>query len=154
MPNFNISIKFLLLVVIVLLVGVIGFFGWQKLNSEVPYYAVFLQTGDMYFGQLSRSFMPSSNVILKNVYILARTDDKQHPFSLQKFSDAFWGPSEQISLSRDKVVWINKLKLDSQVANAIKAAASGGQQFVPQATIPQQLPQASVQPPAQEQSEK
>ena len=149
-----ISVKFLLLVVIVLLVGVVGFFGWQKFGSEAPYYAVFLQTGDLYFGQLSRSLIPGSNVTLKNVYILARNqDNQQNPFSLQKFSDAFWGPSENISLSRDKVVWINKLKSDSQVVASIKAAVAGGQQFAPQSAVPQQLPQAPVQQP-QEQSEK
>ncbi|MBI2591260.1 MAG: hypothetical protein HYW34_01115 [Candidatus Brennerbacteria bacterium] len=146
MFNLKINVKFLFLVVIVLLVGVLGFVGWQKLNAESPYYAVFLQTGDLYFGQLSRSFIPSSRVDLKNVYILARTNDEKNPFSLQKFSDAFWGPSGQISLSRDKVVWINKLKSDSQVAGAIKAAGSGAQQFAPQAAVPQQLPQAPETP--------
>lgn len=137
-----ISVKFLLLVVIVLLVGTLGFLGWQKFNSEAPYYAVFLQTGDLYFGQLSRSLIPGSNITLKNVYILSRTDDKNNPFSLQKFSDAFWGPSGNISLSRDKVVWINELKPDSQVVSSIKAAAVGGQQFAPQSQVSQQTPQA------------
>ena len=149
-----ISVKFLLLVVIVLLVGTLGFFGWQKFSAEAPYYAVFLQTGDLYFGQLSKSLIPGSNITLKNTHMLINDqNDKQNPFKLQKFSDAFWGPSENISLSRDKVVWINKLKSDSQVVASIKAAVAGGQQFAPQSAVPQQLPQAPVQQP-QEQSEK
>ncbi|MEK7146881.1 MAG: hypothetical protein AAB772_01355 [Patescibacteria group bacterium] len=143
-----ISVKFLLLVVIVLLVGTLGFFGWQKFSAEAPYYAVFLQTGDLYFGQLSKSLIPGSNITLKNTHMLINDqNDKQNPFKLQKFSDAFWGPSENISLSRDKVVWINKLKPDSQVALAIKNAASGNQQAFPQSSVPPQAPAPEI--PAQ-----
>lgn len=82
------------------------------------YYAVFMSTGDMYFGQLHT--FPSMG--LANVYALQKNpENKETPFSLVKFGDAFWGPQDYMALSKENVLWTSRLKADSQVVKFIES---------------------------------
>ncbi|MBI5732728.1 hypothetical protein HY967_02080 [Candidatus Jorgensenbacteria bacterium] len=110
--------KILLVLVIVLFVVLIGFVGWRewfvKSNS---YYAVYLRTGDIYFGQLVR--FPYFG--LKQVYLLqVNRDNQQNPLSIQKFTRVFWEPEDYLKINRNEVVWMAKLQEGSQLAKVIE----------------------------------
>jgi len=98
----------LLVIIIVLAVYIFVFnknYNWQ---IERPYYAVYLRTGDLYFGHLSKFF---SKYTLTNVYLLQR--DSSGNFSLQKFSQSVYQPEDKLILNRDNIVWISKIQKDS-----------------------------------------
>lgn len=111
MSKFN---KFLLILVIILLLALIGVIYWQKIGFQKPYYAVYLETGDLYFGKLSKI----SRYTLSDVYLLQRNlNDSERPFSLQRWDQVFWQPENKIKLNPDKVVWVAKLKPGSEIMN-------------------------------------
>lgn len=123
--------KILILTVIVLLVVLVAVFYWQKGGFEEPYYAVYLNTGDLYFGKLD--YFP--RLSLGDVYLLqTNANDKQNPLSIAKFENVFWGPKDRIYLNNEAIVWKVKLKKDSQLLQVIK----GGQTAQPQSQFPQQ----------------
>jgi len=129
--------KVLLLIVIVLAAVLVGIVYWQKVGFKKSYWAVYLDTGDLYFGQLS--FFPKFS--LKDAYLLQKNvNDQQNPYSVSKFSNAFWGPEDRIYLNKDNVIWKAKLKDDSQVVNFIQN---------PQTTAPQNQQNQTTQPPVE-----
>jgi hypothetical protein len=104
--------KILIIVLVVIVIVLAGLLVWQKVGSTPSYYAVYLRTGDVYFGRLVR--FPAFG--LSHIYTLqANQNDKQNPFSVQKFSNVFWGPEDFMQLNREEVVWIVKLKADSSL---------------------------------------
>ncbi|MEK9168346.1 MAG: hypothetical protein AAB698_00910 [Patescibacteria group bacterium] len=126
MSKFN---KILLAIVIILLIALGVVVYWQRSGFEKSYWAVYLDTGDLYFGKLSRF----SKLSLNDVWFLQRNpQDTQNPLSLTKFGNAFWGPEDKIYLNEKSVVWKTKLREDSQVVQFIKN---------PQAIQPQTQPQ-------------
>lgn len=107
--------KILLKVVMVLVIVLAGIISWQYFVSS-SYYAVYMRTGDLYFGQLKK--FPSFG--LSHVYTLqVNAQNQQTPVSIQKFTNVFWGPSDFLRLNKDEVVWINKLKSDSQFVKIV-----------------------------------
>jgi len=118
--------KILLSVVVVLTVVVLAFVAiylWQRGDFKKSYYAVYLDTGDLYFGELS-SFPYLS---LSNVWYLQR--DSQGTTSLAEFVKAPWGPEDKIKINKDKVVWIAKVSDASELIPYINK--SSGQKNVP-----------------------
>jgi len=138
--------KILLVVVIVLLLALIGVVLWQTVWKSPSYYAVFLRTGDLYFGRLT--WFPYFG--LKQVYTLqVNTQNPQNPVSIQRFKNVFWGPEDWLKINRNEVVWMTKLNSAGQLAQIIKnnpellpqqapAPQAGGQ--------PQPQPQTQTQP--------
>ncbi len=108
--------KILIILVIVLLAALAGIFFWQKIGFQKPYYAVYLTTGDLYFGNLSR--FPSLSLF--DVWFLQSDSNSQTGLKLTKFANAVWGPNDRIQLNKQNIVWINKLSKDSQVIKLIK----------------------------------
>lgn len=83
--------KILLVIVIVLVLALIGVVLWQTVWKSQSYYAVFMRTGDLYFGQLT--WFPSFG--LKQVYNLqVNTQNQENPVSIQRFKNVFWGPQD------------------------------------------------------------
>ncbi|MDI6717894.1 MAG: hypothetical protein QMD86_02550 [Patescibacteria group bacterium] len=102
--------KILLGVIIILLVALGILLYWQ--NSKESYYAVYLNSGDVYFGKLSRF----PRLTLSDVWLLRRDENNpQSPFSLSKFDKAFWGPQDKMYLNLKNIIWMTELKDDSQV---------------------------------------
>ena len=109
--------KTLLSSAIILAVALIGVIYWQKKGFEKPYYAVYLDTGDLYFGQMH--FFP--RFFLSDVYFLKQNiEDKENPLSLSKFSNAFYGPEDKIYLNKENIIWKAKLRENSQVLQFLK----------------------------------
>jgi hypothetical protein len=114
MNKFNI---FLLVLVVVLLLILGGVVFWQKIWSQPSFYAVYLDTGDLYFGRLAK-FSPKYS--LTDVYFLQRNaDTPSQPYSVQRLDQAFWKPENKIKLNPAKVVWITKLASGSEIMNFI-----------------------------------
>ena len=112
----------LLLLNIVLLIIIIGLslylFVFNKninFETERPYYAVYLRTGELYFGQLSHFF---SKYTLTNVYLLQR--DSSGNFSLQKFEQSAYQPEDKMVLNKDNIVWISKIKNESPLISILE----------------------------------
>lgn len=128
--------KILIILIIVLLVvlGVVVY--WQKVGFKESYWAVYLGTGDLYFGKLDR--FPSMS--LTDVWFLQKNaEDTKNPVSLAKFDGIFWGPESRIYLNEKSIIWKVKLKADSSVLKYIENPQSEQAQN-----------QQSVQPSTQE----
>lgn len=112
--------KILLILVIILLLVLIGLVVWQKwgkLGFEPSYWAVYLRTGDLYFGKLTQ--FPSLG--LKNVYTFqVNQQNSQNPVSIQRFTSVFWGPQDFLKINRSEVVWMTKLDPNGQLAQLLK----------------------------------
>ncbi|PIU99249.1 hypothetical protein COS59_00720 [Candidatus Wolfebacteria bacterium CG03_land_8_20_14_0_80_36_15] len=103
-----------LIAVIIILVGILA---WQKIKISRPYYAVYLTTGDLYFGELSR--FPF--LTLSNAWLIQRDPSSQTgELKLTEFKNAFWSPAGTMRLSKYNIVWIAKLSKDSPVVKYIQ----------------------------------
>jgi hypothetical protein len=117
--NINISKtnKLLLILVIALVAVLVVLYGWQKTSAPPTYHAVYLQTGELYFGKLVK--FPSFG--LKEVYLFqTNPQNTETPVSIQKFTNIFWGPADFLKINRDKVVWITKLDPNGRLVQLIK----------------------------------
>jgi hypothetical protein len=131
MSNIN---KILLAVVIVLLVALAAVLAWQFWFKTPTYYAVYLRTGDLYFGELTT--FPYFG--LKHVYMIqVNAQDKTNPVSLQKFTNIFWGPTDFMRINRNEVVWYTQLSPQSQLAQLI---ANNPNLMPTNANVPQPAP--------------
>lgn len=125
--------KILVWVVVVLAVALAGVATWQMWGSESPLYAVYLRTGDLYFGKLVR--VPYFG--LKNVYLLqVNAANQENPVSVQKFTNVFWGPEDFVKINRDEVVWMTRVSDESQLTQVIRTNPS----LVPSTSQPQVPP--------------
>ena len=129
--------KILLAVVIVLVLLVAGLVVW-KFVGDSGYYAVYLRTGDLYFGKLMR--FPAFG--LKQVYtIQINSQNTENPVSIQKFTNVFWGPEDYLKINHNEVVWTTKLSSTSQLVQLVKTN--------PNLTAPAQAPGQQQAPASQ-----
>ena len=131
----NKIVIWILAAVIVLLIGWLVF---QNIFSGY-FYAVYLRTGDLYFGKLTR--FPVFG--LKNPYLLQVQNDPQNPLSIQKFENIFWGPEGYLRINRNEVVWMAQLNSEGQLAQVLKnnpnllpSAPAGNSGVAPQKLAP------------------
>ena len=106
--------KILLGIVGLLIGGSLVLIGGKMLfanNESGGYSAVYMTSGDIYFGQLERY----PKLLLADAYTLQRNQDAQTPFTLVKFKDAFWGPAGDISLNEENILWIAELDESSPI---------------------------------------
>ncbi len=128
--------KILLVLVVVLLIALGVAIYWQKSGDNKPYWAIYLNTGDIYFGKVN--YFPKFH--LSDVWLLQRNpQDSQNPFSILKFDEVAWGPQDAIYVNPENIVWKAKLKEDSEFLKSLKNPPA-----------PQSQPQSS-QPPSQPQ---
>lgn len=111
----------LVLLIVILGVGVwlgINFFGSSNLDGPSEYAAVYLKSGDIYFGKLS--FFPWPR--LKNVWFLQRTLDGQNQpqLGILPFKNVFWGPVDKIYLNPQEIVFWTYLRKNSQLTEALR----------------------------------
>ncbi|MDP2704730.1 MAG: hypothetical protein Q8P01_06050 [bacterium] len=130
-------------IVIVLVILLVGVFAWRWFQGRNTYYAVFLRTGDLYFGKLTR--FPSYN--LKNVYFIqANPEGSANPLSIQKFSNVFWRPEDKLSIPKDAIAWIAKIDKTSELAELLRTnpnlLGTGG---LPQGGKPEALPEGVIE---------
>lgn len=142
--------KVLLGLVALLLVVLVGILAVRAVVGESSWHAVYLRTGELYFGHLTR--LPYFG--LKNVYMLqANPSNTQAPLSIQKFSKVFWGPEDMIRLNRSEVVWMTELDNNGQLAQILRenpelqTPQTGQPAGAFSNTLPQQAPTTAPLPP-------
>ncbi len=109
----------ILAVVLLIILGALALIYWQKTSSKDSYWAVYLNTGDLYFGKLER--FPT--LALTDVWFLQRnSSDSQTPLGLSRFREAFWGPEDKVYLNSENIIWKTKLDKDSRILDSIKSA--------------------------------
>lgn len=134
----------LIVVVVVVLVAVGIWIGVSLLRSNPAgasaYSAVYLTSGDVYFGKLGWFPWPH----LKEVWYLQRTVNQQNQpqLGIVPFRTAFWGPVDEVYLNPRQVLFWAHLRNDSQVAKALASPAAFQQPAVSPQGVPQQTPPA------------
>jgi hypothetical protein len=109
----NVAI-FVLVVLIALASGFLLATNWRENDtSRLSYDAIYLNTGDIYFGKLHMFPKP----YLTNVLYLQRTTDAtgRTQLGLSNFSSAFWGPADVIYLNPSQIEFWAPLRSDSQL---------------------------------------
>lgn len=131
----NKFVVFLVIILVAVVVIFAGLFVWQK-NGEATgnYYAVYLKTGDIYFGKLSKFPYLS----LSSVWYL---QGGQSGLSINQFSKSVWGPEDEIRLNNDEIIWTAKLSKDSQILPILKGEKVL-QQTIDESEIPK-IPQST-----------
>jgi hypothetical protein len=134
-----------LIVVIILLlvgagvwVGVAMIAGNSSQPALSPYSAVYLSTGDIYFGKLSWSPTPH----MEDAWFLQRgTDAKGNPtVGVYPFNQVAWGPSSEVYFNGQQIIFWARLNGTSSIAQLIaNPTAATAQQ---QAAAAQQVPAA------------
>lgn len=118
---------------VVLVVVVVLVVLWQTDNLGVAgglddYQAVFLSNNQVYFGKLANA--DSQYPVLHEVYYLQVTQtlqpkDQSAPpppnINLVKLGGEIHGPTDEMRINRDHILFVEDLKADSQVVVAIKA---------------------------------
>jgi hypothetical protein len=103
--------------IILMLLIVVCFFLYKEIGERQKYYAVYLTSGDVYFGKM-RSF-PS--LVIEDAYFLQAANTAEGGvYTLSKFSDAMWKPTGRIKLNRDHVLWVAELEDGSETVSYIK----------------------------------
>lgn len=92
------------------------------------YQAVFLTNGQVYFGQVTD--VNTQTLVLEKIYYLKTSQSLQTAeggettadnFSLIKLGDEIHGPADKMSINVDQVLFVEDLKDDSKVVEAITA---------------------------------
>lgn len=123
-------------ILIVIILIVLGWTIWNTKQNAVTgidgskYQAVFFTNGQVYFGKLSSS--NNSYLKLTDIYYLQTqsTDDSKNPqqtstdatsnTQLIKLGDEIHGPEDQMTISKDQVLFYENLKADGKVAQSIQ----------------------------------
>jgi len=130
---------FLIILTIFLLLLLIYTLVAKKNLFEKPYYVVYLETGDLYFGKLSRF----PKFTLSDVWLLQMGQGEyQQDLGLAKFEKAIYEPEDKMEINRSKVVFMAKLKNTSQLVQSIKNAEKeiiNSSLLPPTTTLPQPL---------------
>lgn len=115
--------------IIVILVAVLGV-GAYALFAQTPtsegYSAVFLTNGQVYFGSIVEQ--QRDTIVLENIYYLqTNTADPtaevtEANMSLVKLGNELHGPTDEMMINRDHVLFTETLRDDSKVVQAIQNA--------------------------------
>lgn len=128
-----------LILAITLVVSLIIWLGWSKLQSSAPaidsskYQAVFFTNGQVYFGKLTalnNGYMKLTDVFYLQSQATESKDetDSKNPqegsadnsnFQLIKLGQEVHGPEDAIIISRDQVLFYENLKSDGKVVQTI-----------------------------------
>jgi len=97
-------------------------------GSKSAWKAVFLTSGQVYYGKLSRN--QGQFYKLQDVYYIRvnTSEDKAKApdLTLVKLGNEIHGPEDAIYLNRDHILYIEDLKSDGQVVKAIAEAKAAG----------------------------
>lgn len=126
-----------LIVAIIVLLAVVGWLGWSKLQTTTPaidsgkYQAVFFTNGQVYFGKLVS--LNGDYVKLSDVFYLQsqgsgdtesenpqKGSDDSGNFKLIKLGQEVHGPEDAMIISREQILFYENLKSDGKVAQTIE----------------------------------
>lgn len=125
-------LKVILLIIALCIVGASIFMMKDKIVSlfvkEKPYGAVFLTNGQVYFGKVTKN--NDKEIVLNDVYYLqvgagaqaeAVNALSQTKFNLVKLGNELHGPTDELFINREQVIFYEYLREDSKVVSSIKS---------------------------------
>lgn len=125
---------------LIIVIVVAGSWFWRQNNIsgfDKDYQAVFLSNGQVYFGRIAKQ--NKSEVVLEEIYYLQVTRplqqtqegqeqaNPQGELSLVKLGNELHGPTDAMHVNREQILFIEDLKDDSNVSQAITNYKSGQQ---------------------------
>lgn len=139
----NLAKVVFVIVLIVLLSGVMAFLlvKFGLVNSEPSYSVVYLETGEIYFGELLR--LPFV-VWLKNAYVLQRGQNGE--LSVLPLSATIWQPQGVLRLNPSKIVFTASISKQSLVYQTITRQTSTSQSQVRNSQTASSTPETSANP--------
>ncbi len=95
-------------------------------SGESSYTAVFLTSGQVYFGKMSRQ---GGEVVLNTVYYVstakdATKDATAENLSLIHLGNEVYGPTDEMRINPDQILFTETLRPDSQVVKAMTASGN------------------------------
>lgn len=129
----------LIIVAVALLAAIFVFRGGLGVEKD-RYAAVYLTSGEIYFGKPTFSF---GWLRLTDVYLLQRTQEGD--LNINRFKDASWQPTEPLNIKKDKVIFWTYLADTSPVIQAIQQRAAQEKAAL-EAQQPQQQPPIQTPP--------
>ena len=117
--------KWMWVAAVVVVLVVLWAAGVINLPMSSKYQAVFLTNNQVYFGKVSN--LGSSFPTLTDIYYLQvtqalqpKTNGTQPQINLVKLGGELHGPEDLMRINKDQILFVEDLKVDSQVVNAIK----------------------------------
>ncbi|MFA5755287.1 MAG: hypothetical protein WC909_02945 [Candidatus Paceibacterota bacterium] len=106
------------LIAVITLSMIVVYLSFIDKTNEIknPYYAVYLRTGDLYFGKISR--FPKFTI--SDIWYLQPSIKEEGDIDLLKYSNTIFGPSDKMEINKENIISITKLRDDSQVVNYIQ----------------------------------
>jgi hypothetical protein len=101
-------------VIVFALVVAGGAVAWALGIFAPSYYAVYMTTGDLYFG----SIKPLSHTLYDTWYLQRDINDQS--LNVNDFSKAAWKPTGDIELNKDLIVWKARLDVSSPIIQALE----------------------------------
>lgn len=101
----------------------------SQLQASTEYQAVFLNNGQAYFGKLDTK-QQGQYLILRDIYYFQQLrplqgEGKENPdLSLMKLGNELHGPTDMMQINRDHVLFVEDMKDDARVVQAIKSYKS------------------------------
>jgi hypothetical protein len=95
-------------------------------DAPSPYSAVYLSTGDIYFGRLS--WFPSPH--MTDVWFIERSQNQngQSQVGVVPMKSVFWGPVDEVNFNARDIVFSTRLRNGSQIVWALENPTAVGQQ--------------------------
>ena len=66
------------------------------------------------------------------------TSEEQGDFELMKFSDAIFGPMDKMEINKENIVWVSKLRDESEVVIFIQQNSDKSSQGIQSEALPQE----------------
>ncbi|MEK7585219.1 MAG: hypothetical protein AAB455_01765 [Patescibacteria group bacterium] len=116
----------------VILVIIVAFLAWAWFTDRLPmtkssstsgYQAVFLDNNQVYFGKLSnmnRNFTTLTEIFYLQISQPLQPSEPASNVNLIKLGAELHGPSDEMKINREHILFVENLKEDSQVSQAIK----------------------------------
>jgi hypothetical protein len=123
------------IVILLILIAAAGFFGMQVVNGRGNNrQAVFLTNGQVYFGKVTRD--GGKTIVMKDIYYLQvqqplqpAKENEQPQISLVKLGNELHGPEDEMRINREHVLFVEDMKDDSKVNQAIANFIKNGGQI-------------------------
>jgi uncharacterized protein YpmB len=112
----------IILAVIVIILGLVLIFkkpSSENLWNRDSWQAVFLDNNQVYFGKIDS--VSDDNVYLKNIYYLQSGEAGASTLNLIKLGSEFHGPTDEMVINRESVLFWENLKSDSKVVQTIES---------------------------------
>jgi len=107
------------------IIFVVVVFAYLQNNATKAYTAVFMQSGQVYFGQIQSE--SSGEIVLNNIYYLQFSEAKntsdlnsaENDFKLIKRGSELHGPEGSMKINKTFVIFTENLKPDSKIISTI-----------------------------------